>query len=203
MADIIKVQKLAGIKKAFLLSRDNISIIEERDAPGIHKAIEYDSEAHIYKFDNEEAGPKNGEARENTLIAYEEKNDSNCPNGWNLWNIGSLDKLDQLGLTYKSPTEFYQKSVTRTAIFFENIKEVKAFIQQRSSSDYFNEKIEFTDKELTIHCSWGDAKGKIDNCFIVFYGTDDFGIVTLGTDSIESYVIVDNSDKVLKKLSEY
>lgn len=202
MPDIIKIGKPAGNKvDAFIISRETIDLVDEQFAKGIRNAIEYDSEASLYRFDSVEMGHFGESCREGNVVRYEEVSNPNCPAGYNLWTPGTVEEASKR-FSILSETEIYQKTVPVEAMVFENVNSIKEFLESRNSSDYMTEKVEFNDNTITIHTDWGDSSGKVGNCYVVVYGKDDCNILTFGTPSVEKYYLMDNEGNFIKNLSE-
>lgn len=196
---IIKIAKIKSADKplvAFQISKETIDELEYGDCRGIKQAIDA-SEPGTYKLDNNEAGHFGQTAHEGDIVRYDHSSDkTNCPTGWNLWVYG-------LPVTVKSPTEIYGKVEPRDALFFDNVAEAKTFIQENSSSEYFEKNITITDTEIEIQTSWGLCKGKIGNGFIVMYGKDSFNFLSIGTSTIDEYFIIDEDGNIVKPLNQY
>ena len=53
-----------------------------------------------------------------------------------------------------------------------------------------------------INTKYGDAKGKVGQCYIISHGTDRIQVLTLGTESINDFCIVDADNKVIAELKD-
>lgn len=202
MADIIKIGKPAGDRVcAFIIDRETINEVDATYAHGISKAIEYDSEARVYRFDSVEMGHFGESCREGYVVRYEEVSDPvKCPAGYNLWTPGSVEEASKR-FSILSNTEFYQKTVPVEAILFDSVASAKAFLEERNTSEFLEKNVEFKDNEIVIHTPWGDASGKVGSCFIVCYKKDDCNILTFGTPSVDKYFVMDGDGNFIKKLS--
>ena len=199
MADIVKIMKKEMKKKAFVIDLDTIHLMTE-EYPGIDKAI--NKEANTFYMDSIEMGHFGNVAQINDVVAFEETAKSeNCPEGYNLWCMGNIEKASQR-VTIKSNTEIYTKAVIDEAIFFENEQEVANFIQARTTAEFYTEKVHITGTDILINTKYGDAKGKVGQCYIISHGTDRIQVLTLGTESINDFCIVDADNKVIAELKD-
>ena len=200
MADAIRIMKKEKKKNAFVIS---VETIEEMAAtyPNIGKAIQYDGQGE-FSLDSVEMGHFGNKARVNDVVAFEEVNTSKqCPIGYNLWSMGTQEKASQR-VSIKSNTEIYTKATIDEAIFFDNNNDVLAFIEARTTSEFFNEKVSISDGIITIQTKYGDAKGQVGQCYIISHGIDRIQVLTIGTPSIDDFYVIDSEDKIITELSK-
>ena len=193
MSEAIKLMKKEMKKLAFVINLDSIYTILDT-YPEIDKAINKDG--NVFYLDSVEMGHFGNQANMNDVVAFEEVNRSeNCPVGYNLWCMGNIEKASQR-VTIKSDTEIYTKAVIDEAIYFDNENDVLEFIKARTSSEFFSEKVHISSTDILINTKYGDAKGKVGQCYVISHGTDRIQILTLGTPSIDDFCVVDNENKV-------
>ena len=199
MAEAIKIMKKEMKKLAFVVNLDSIHTIAET-YPEIDKAINKDG--NVFYLDSVEMGHFGNQANMNDVVAFEEVNRSeNCPVGYNLWCMGNIEKASQR-VTIKSDTEIYTKAVIDEAIYFDNENDVLEFIKARTSSEFFSEKVHVSGTDILINTKYGDAKGKLGQCYVISHGTDRIQILTLGTPSVDDFCVVDNDNKVIAELKD-
>ena len=199
MSEAIKLMKKEMKKLAFVINLDSIHTILDT-YPAIDKAINKDG--NVFYLDSVEMGHFGNQANMNDVVAFEEVNKSeNCPFGFNLWCMGNIEKASQR-VTIKSDTEIYTKAVIDEAIYFDNENDVIEFIKARTSSEFFSEKVHVSSTDILINTKYGDAKGKVGQCYVISHGTDRIQILTLGTPSIDDFCVVDNDNKVIAELKD-
>ena len=199
MSEAIKLMKKEMKKLAFVINLDSIHTILDT-YPAIDKAINKDG--NVFYLDSVEMGHFGNQANMNDVVAFEEVNKSeNCPIGYNLWSMGNIEKASQR-VTIKSDTEIYTKAVIDEAIYFDNENDVLEFIKARTSSEFFSEKVHISSTDILINTKYGDAKGKVGQCYVTSHGTDRIQILTLGTPSIDDFCVVDNENKVIAELKD-
>lgn len=199
MSEAIKLMKKEMKKLAFVINLDSIHTILDT-YPAIDKAINKDG--NVFYLDSVEMGHFGNQANMNDVVAFEEVNKSeNCPIGYNLWCMGNIEKASQR-VTIKSDTEIYTKAVIDEAIYFDNENDVIEFIKARTSSEFFSEKVHISNTDILINTKYGDAKGKVGQCYVISHGTDRIQILTLGTPSIDDFCVVDNENKVIAELKD-
>jgi hypothetical protein len=199
MAEVIRLMKKEMKKNAFVINIDSIHKMLET-YPKINRAINKDG--NTFYLDSVEMGHFGNQANINDVVAFEEVSRSeNCPFGFNLWCMGNIEKASQR-VTIKSDTEIYTKAVIDEAIFFDNENDVLEFIKARTSTEFFSEKVHVSGTDILINTKYGDAKGKIGQCYVISHGTDRIQILTLGTPSVEDFCVVDKDDKVIAELKD-
>lgn len=199
MAEAIKIMKKEMKKLAFVVNLDSIHTIAET-YPEIEKAVNKDG--NVFYLDSVEMGHFGNQANMNDVVAFEEVNRSeNCPVGYNLWCMGNIEKASQR-VIIKSDTEIYTKAVIDEAIYFDNENDILEFIKARTSSEFFSEKVHVSNTDILINTKYGDAKGKVGQCYVISHGTDRIQILTLGTPSVDDFCVVDNDNKVIAELKD-
>lgn len=194
---IAKIPTTAPMR-AFVISKETIKELDYGDCPGIAKAID-SSNTGRFMLDCEEIGHFGAEAHEGDVVRYEEHNSLSCPAGWNMWIYG-------LPTIIKSNTEIYKVQnglELRDAIFFDNIKDAQAFVEENCSREYVSERVTIANNKISIKTDWGLSEGKLGECFIVKYQRDDFNILTIGTKTVDEYYIFDDEGNIKKALKDY
>ena len=198
-----RARKLVKKKKAFVINFDTLDQMESIE-PGIKEAIKYDSDSRQFLLDSVEMGHFGNIAQMGDVVAYEVVSDcKECPTGYNLWCMGNVDKAAQR-VTIVSETEIFTKPTSDDIIFFSDVKESIEFINEHSSEGYFEKNVIIDEKgNITIHTKYGDAKGKIGNCYIICHKPDSLQLITLGTPSLDDYYIFEPYNMSVQKANEY
>lgn len=179
--------KFVQKKNAFVINHETISIMEEK-FPGIERAIEYDGQG-IYKLDSIEMGHFGNIARENDVVGFEVVGEcKECPFGINLWCMGDQEKASKR-VKIISETEIFTLPTHDDVLFFDDIDDTIEFIKEHSSDGWLEKNVTFEGNTITIKTKYGDAKGTLNNCYIICHAHDSMQLLTLGTPSLENYYI--------------